>query len=228
MTSCNFNINFGPGVEGNGNVITKERNIDADFNNIKVSRGIEVHLTVGEATSVTVEADENLHEIITTEVDSDNNVLRVSTDENIKSATAKKVFVTVNNINGIFTTSGASVYAENSIKTEKLKLESSSGSNMDLSVNTDRLHCESSSGSSLSLTGSTKVLTVEASSGSYITASDLEAQVCRVEASSGSNISVNTSKELSANASSGANIKYSGNPEKVDTSGGVSGTIRRN
>jgi len=32
MTSCNFDINLGPGVSGDGNVTIEERNISNEFN----------------------------------------------------------------------------------------------------------------------------------------------------------------------------------------------------
>ena len=38
LTSCNFDVNFGTGVRGNGNVSTVERTLDGEFNHIAVSR----------------------------------------------------------------------------------------------------------------------------------------------------------------------------------------------
>ena len=228
MTSCQLDFNLGKGVIGDRNVITKERKINDDFNSIKVSRGIEVFITQGNTVSLKVEADGNLHDIITTEVSSTNGVLRISANENIKSAKSKKVILSVININSFETTSGAYVYSENTIKTDELSLESTSGSHIDLTVVTDRLTCQTTSGAGIKLNGRTENLRAEATSGSYIKASDLEAEISRVSATSGASISVNTSKELTANATSGANIKYEGDPLKVNKSNGVSGSIKRN
>lgn len=226
MTSCNYDFNIGPGIEGNGNVLLKERQLNGSFNAIKVSRGIEVYVTLEANSSLKVKADENLHPIITTEVH--NGTLKISSDERIKSAKAKKVILSVPNITDIDTSSGAYIFFENVLKTEDLSLDSSSGSHMVITLETSRLRCEASSGSSIKLKGKTNSLKANTSSGSYIRASELEAQFSRVSASSGANIVVNTTKELTANASSGGNISYSGNPEKVNKSDGVSGSIRRN
>jgi len=227
MTSCNFDINLGPGVSGDGNVVTETRNISEDFDKIKVSRGIEVELTQGNTISLKVEADENLQDIITTEVDSDNGILRVSSNENIKSSSSKKVILTVKSLNGIETTSGAYVMVENTLTAEELDLESTSGSHINADVSTEKLICQTTSGAGIKVSGETKNLRAESTSGSYIRANELEAQVTRVSATSGANISVNTSKELTARATSGASIKYSGNPEKVDKNSGVSGSVRK-
>ncbi|GGI57189.1 head GIN domain-containing protein [Winogradskyella haliclonae] len=227
MTSCVFDINLGPGVSGDGNVTIETRNISDDFDKIKVSRGVEVELTKGNTVSLKVEADQNLQDVITTEVDEDNGILRISTNENIKTSTAKKVILTVKDLNDIETTSGAYVISENTFDMDKLTIESTSGSHIDIDVITNRLKCESTSGAGIKISGRTDELNVSATSGSYVRAGDLKAKTTRVSATSGASITVNTSKELTANATSGGSIKYSGNPEKVNKNDGVSGSIRK-
>ena len=93
LMSCQFNSSFGFGVKGNGNVETIERNISNDFNQIKVSRGLDVYITQGDAVNLKVQADENLQDIIITKVE--NNVLRIYADANINYAASKKVMVTL-------------------------------------------------------------------------------------------------------------------------------------
>jgi len=226
MLSCNLGINLGPGVSGNGNVVTDERSINESFNEIEVSRGLDVYLTQGDQNSIEVEADENLQEIIVTEVR--NNVLEIYADENIRHSQSKKVYVTFKAVERISSSSGSDVYSTNTIKSEFLELSTSSGSDMELSIDTEKVSCDSSSGSDLKLSGKTNTLHAEASSGSDIKAGELTAVSSRVKASSGADITVNTSEELIAKASSGGDIKYFGNPEKVQKSDGVSGSIRKN
>jgi hypothetical protein len=74
-------------VSGNGDVVTKERKTDS-FTGLKVSSGIDVYLKQGSEVTVTVEADENLHEYILTEVR--NGVLNVYSEVNIRDAEKKK------------------------------------------------------------------------------------------------------------------------------------------
>ena len=135
--------------------------------------------------------------------------------------------VSFKDVNAITSTSGSDVYSTNTINANHLKLKSTSGSDMKLDVNTSVLECESTSGSDLRLSGKTVKLIAEATSGSDIKASDLKAESSQVKATSGADITVNTSKELTAKASSGGDIKYYGNPEKVEKSDGVSGSIRK-
>lgn len=225
MLSCNMDIQIGEGRIGNGNVVTAERSVEGTFNAIEASSGIDLYLTQGNNTSITVEADENLHEIIITEVR--DNTLKVYLDENVKRSKAQKVMVIFKDIASIKSTSGSDVYSTNTITAETLTLKSTSGSDMELSVNTETIDCKSTSGSDMKLSGKTNHLTAEATSGSDIKAGDLKAQSSKVRASSGADITVNTSKELIAKASSGGDIKYYGNPDKVEKTDGVSGSVSK-
>jgi hypothetical protein len=225
LFSCNMNFNLGPGVSGNGNVVTDERTLNDSFDQIEVSRGLDVYLTQSNIEGIAVEADENLQEIIVTEVR--NNVLKIYADENIRRSESKKVFVNFKTVNSISSSSGSDVFSTNTITAEHLELSTSSGSDMELNIETEKVTCDTSSGSGLKLSGETKILYAEASSGSDIKAGNLTAISSQVKASSGADITVNTSKELIAKASSGGDVKYYGNPEKVEKSDGVSGSIRQ-
>ena len=223
LFSCNFNMNWNSGVKGNGNVVMETRTVNSSFSKIKASEGLSVYLTQGSSEGITVEADENLQELIITEVM--DGVLKIHCKEQIGKASSKKVNVNFKSISGITSTSGSSVHATNVITTDNLKLKSSSGSSMRVKVNTNDLTCDSSSGSSLKVSGNTISLTAEASSGSTIKAGDLKAESSEASASSGANLTVNTSKALIAKASSGASVKYYGNPEMLDTDKSSGGSV---
>ena len=224
LFSC-IDMNFMTGVKGNGNVQIEDRPTNESFNKIKASQGLDVYLTQGNNESIVVEADENLLELIKTEVR--NNELRIYTEKNIGYASSKKIMVTFKDISGIESTSGSDIKSTNIIKVDNLELNTSSGSDMNLSVETNQLNCHSSSGSDLRLSGITDKLIAEASSGSDIKAGDLISQSSQVKATSGSDITINTAKELTARANSGGDIKYYGNPSVVNKDGGPSGSIRK-
>lgn len=224
LCSCNFDMNF-TGVHGNGNVTFENRPLNQSFNAIKTSQGLDVYVTQGDEESMAIEADENLHELIKTEVK--DNELRIYVEKNIGYAASKKVMITFKDISKITATSGSDIVSTNTINTDYLELDSSSGSTMSLNVTTKTLTCNSSSGSDLKLSGKTEKLIAEASSGSDIKAADLIAESSQVKATSGADITLNTVKELTANANSGGDITYYGNPEKVNKNSGPSGSIRK-
>ncbi|WP_282135303.1 head GIN domain-containing protein [Seonamhaeicola maritimus] len=225
LVSCNFDMNFSTGVKGNGNVVTAERDITESFSIIKATEGLDVYLTQSNEAEIAVEADENLHDLILTEIE--NGVLKIHTKQSIGRASAKKIHVSFKDISSIVSTSGSDVYSTNTISADELTLKSTSGSDMKLSINTTILNCTSTSGSDLRLSGKTQKLIAQATSGSDIKAGDLEAESSQVKATSGADITVNTSKELTASATSGGDIKYYGNPEKVNKNNSSAGSVRK-
>lgn len=219
MSSCNINF----GVKGNGHVKTVERTVTGTYDEIEVSRGLDVYLTQGDTESIKVQADENLHDIIKTKIEG--NVLKIYAEENISFSEVQKVMVSFKNVSRISASSGSDVFSTNTFNTESIKLETASGSDMTLDINAKSIDCSASSGSDLKVSGSTINLIANASSGSDIDAKGLKAQTTHVEASSGADISVHTTKELYADANSGGDIKYSGNPSKIKKNDSVSGSI---
>jgi len=219
-TSC-FIDNF-TGVKGNGNVISENRKIDADFDAIKVSQGIELQLTQSEDFSLNVEADENIMDLLKTEVKG--NTLYVSFEKNVYRATSRKVYLSKAIINSLATSSGAHIVSENNLKSENLDLDASSGSFIKVKTTAHFVQCETSSGASMKVSGVTKSFKVSASSGSTIHADDLESENTTAKVSSGANIDVYASESLTAKASSGGDIDYAGNPKVInkDTSSGGS------
>ena len=134
--------------------------------------------------------------------------------------------LTITDISAIKATSGSDVYSTNTIKVDDLELNTTSGADMKIDVKTQNLNCHSTSGSDIKITGATDVLVASATSGSNIDARNLSAEKSDVKATSGADISVNTSKELTARATSGGNVRYSGNPKKVNKSESSSGSVR--
>jgi hypothetical protein len=217
-------MNLGPGIKGNDKVVTVERTLDGDFNEIKVSNGLDVYLTQDTNESLSIQADENLHDIIITSVE--NNVLSIYTTENINYAASRKVMVSFSDISKIKATSGSDVYSTNTIKAEALELSTTSGSDMELEIEVASLSCDASSGSDLKLSGTADYLVAEASSGSDIKAGNLITKTSNVSASSGADITVNATKELIAKSGSGGDVKYYGKPEKVEKNDSTSGSIK--
>jgi hypothetical protein len=218
-TSCFFD-----GVKGNRNVVTEQRDVPSDFYAIKASQGMEVHLKIGSNAKITVEADENLQDIILTEVR--DGILHIYSEKNIWSSKSRKVFVTAISINEITATSGAEVISENTIKADDFKIKVTSGSDVRLQLNVENLDCSTTSGADARLKGKAISFTARATSGSDIKAQELETENCTVSATSGGDVYVNVSGKLNAKASSGGDIKYKGNPIKVEQNESASGDIR--
>jgi hypothetical protein len=223
-SSCAFDMNFGNGERGNGNVVSETRSVSEDFTVVSAAEGLDVFVSQGKESSIKVEADDNIIDLIQTDIS--NGKLRVHAERNIGRAT-KKIYVTLPEITGLESSSGADLVSENTLEVDKVNLSASSGSDLRVAIMADEIHADSSSGADIRISGKTQLLDAESSSGSDIKAMGLEAKVCHADASSGADISVNVSDELIAEATSGADIRYSGEPS-VQKNKSASGSVRKN
>lgn len=218
-SSCIF---VGPSIKGNGNVVEENRKT-AEFNELKVSRGMNVYISQGSPAKIVVKADENLIKAIETQIEG--NVLKVTANNNIRKATAKKVFVTTPEIRNIKSVAGSNVYSQTVIKSGRLEVSSSAGSNIKLKVNTKNLEVSSSAGSNVKLEGTTKSFSAKASAGSTIKSKDLKSSDCYAKASSGANIWVTVDNDFEGHASSGGNVFYYGNPSSTSINKSSGGNV---
>lgn len=209
---------------------SEDRNV-RNFDAVKVSAGIDLYISMGDNESVKVVADDDIIENVKTEVRGgtlhvymkDNNWL--DNIFNWGKSSSRKVYVTARELKSIDASSGSDVKSENTLKGDALKVEVSSGSDINLDVVYKEVSLSSSSGSDARISGRAKYFTASASSGSDINARELKAQICKVSASSGSDATVTATNEIKANASSGADVRYYGSPEIVDTDESSGGDV---
>ena len=224
LSSCGFDINFGDfssGEKGNGIVTTDTRTVTEDFTAVSSSEGLNVYVTQADEFKIKVEADENIIDLIGTDVK--NGALKIYAIKNIGNAT-KKVFVSLPKISELKSSSGSHLKTESPITSGRLTIDASSGSILYADITADNIDIDGSSGANITLLGNVKNATIDASSGSNINAKDLATMFCDAESSSGGNISIEVSESLTADASSGGNISYSGKA-KVTSKKSVSGSV---
>lgn len=222
-TSCAFDINFGNGKRGNGVVVKDRRDITEDFTAVSASEGLDVYVTQANEFEITIEADENIIDLIRTDIRDGR--LKIHTSENIGKAT-KKVFVSLPEITSLESSSGADLIARSVIEADHISLDASSGSDLELEVIADEVDADTSSGADIRISGEANMFYADASSGSDIRADNFRVKRCQAKASSGADINVNVSESLVADANSGADISYSGEPE-VKKRKSVSGSVHK-
>jgi hypothetical protein len=213
---------LGPSIRGNGDVKEQIRQVGV-FDKIKVSRGMKVYVTQGSPSKVVVIADSNLLDVIETEVN--NNELKITSTENIRWAKEKKVMVTVEKLSVVEANSGANVWSQTQIVSEKLRLQASSGANLTMDVNAQLLNADCSSGANINISGKAKEAELEASSGANLRGEKLETEQCNMGASSGANVSSGVSEKLDAKASSGGNVVCYGTPKSTNVNSSSGGNI---
>lgn len=223
VTSC-VDAQFYKSVRGNGNVIKKERS-GSDFDGVRVSSGIDVYLKQGDKESIVVEADENLHEYIITEIKGD--VLNVYSDVNIRDAEMKRVYVTMKNITSLKTSSAGDLIGETPIKTDNIEIGASSAGDIKAEIYARHAEIDISSSGDITLTGEADIMNVSLSSAGDLSAFGFKTKEADVSVSSAGNAEVFVTQTLKARASSAGDIMYKGDPKNVDAHSSSAGGIHK-
>ncbi|MBW1295974.1 head GIN domain-containing protein [Aquimarina litoralis] len=222
---CSCNIAF-DGIRGEGEVIRKEKTINENFDTIKSSRGLDVVLTNKKDRKVIIEANENLHQHI--EVYVEGETLYITSDKNIYQADEKTVYVSYNKLGKISATSGSRVTSQGTVVQKDLAISGTSGANIELKVKAETLTTSVTSGAIMDLSGKVNNHKASATSGANIRANDLLSLVSNAKATSGAMIKIHAKDEFTGKATSGADVVYYGNPEKVSENDNSGGNVRRN
>jgi hypothetical protein len=200
-----FNISFERTTKGSGNITAETRSLEA-FKGVQAGGVFHVTVVPGAVHSVEIRTDDNLIELVSTEVRGD--TLYIKATRKISSAGAINVTVTSPQIESI----GSSGVAK-----------------FDVTVPTGAsLSIDSSGASRVAVKGEVKELTVDISGAANIDASALKAVNAVVDASGASRAQVFASGRLKAEASGASKITYGGGPSSVERRSSGAGSIESN
>ena len=210
-------------VSGNRNVVTEDRSTKEYFTKIKVSTGLDLYVSQGSKNQITVEADENLQDIIVTEVN--DGILKIYSEKNIWRAKARKIYVTIKNLEAITATSGSDVYTNETLKVNNLNISATSGADIHISVDANTIETAATSGSDIEISGVSNNHISKATSGASIDAYQLRSKNVTVRVTSGADINVYASESIDAKATSGGDIDIKGSPKKVNKKTSSGGSV---
>lgn len=201
------------------------------FNRIHVSSGIDLYLTQGKDQKVRVEAEPDLIDKIITQVE--NGVLKICIRDKMNWDLGwnltRKVHVTFVDLEELRASAGSDVYSQNPFKLKELKINSSSGSDVQIeNLSAEFVSVVTSSGADARISGKTIKLYADASSGSDLDCRELVSEDCEVRASSGSDALVHVTGSIKARASSGGDIQYTGRPSQRDIDESSGGDVEEN
>jgi len=211
------------GISGNGNVVEETRDVSG-FAGVHVSTGIDVYLSEGNSFDVRVEADENLLEVILTELNGD--MLVIKTDRvNIRSAKSKKVYVTLPELEDLKISSAGDCEGMTPFHCKDLRISISSAGDLSLDVEAESINLDISSSGDARISGSTGELDANLSSAGNLHAFELVAEKVDVSVSSAGDARVHATEEISMDASSAGNVYYKGDAEVLHSRSSSAGDI---
>lgn len=202
----------------------------SNFNAVSVANGIDLYLTQSTSENIKLSGHPDLIKDVM--VTKEGNTLKIRHKNNgglgkIFKGKTVKIYVNYKTLESIDASGGSDVYAQNMIKTEKLSIQSSGGSDLKLDVITKDIKIQISGGSDLDLKGSASNMELSSSGGSDVKAYNFVVEYAKVNASGGSDANIHVTKGLEASATGGSDINYKGNAALKKTSSSKSGDIKK-
>lgn len=210
-------------LSGSGVLVSETRNLRA-FHGLDARQGFEVELREGSKPEVVIEADDNVINDVEARVD-DDGILHLGVDHNHLVNVHLKALVTYQKLDDIKASSGAQVTGTYTLKADRIELNASSGSGIEVVVDAPSIEANASSGSNVKVKGRTRNYAAEASSGGSIDSEDLLSERAAAHASSAGDIDLHASIALDAHASSGGSIHYRGKPTNVKQESSSGGSV---
>ncbi len=200
------------GVVGNGNVQTQKRSVET-FNRVELSGMFEVYIRQGETPALTLKTDENLLELIETEVRSEE--LEIRSTKSIRKAKELAVYITVRELESIEISGAASIITEGELRSAKLELQCSGACEANMDLKCDELNIDVSGAAELNLQGIAEQLDIRSSGACEINAFELKTLKTKVNISGAGEVDVYVSEDLRVDASGAAEVRYKGTPRNI-------------
>ncbi|MCO6149015.1 head GIN domain-containing protein [Flavobacterium sp. NRK1] len=204
-------------IEGNGKIITERRDI-AEFKKIKIIGPFEVKLISGNSRQITLEGDENILALITTDID--NSTLNITTKNNqyIKASRKNtvKIKIPYTQLENIALIGCGSVTSKGIIKSPYLKATLDGPGSIDLSLSSTEAEAWILGSGTINLNGTSEKLTCKVIGSGIIKAKHLESNEVIANISGSGNINVNSIVSITGKIIGTGNIAFAGEPKQTD------------
>ncbi|SFC80057.1 Putative auto-transporter adhesin, head GIN domain [Zunongwangia mangrovi] len=215
-------------IKGNGNVVTENRKT-SDYDAVSLVGFMDVALVKGSEGNLTIQAESNLQEYITTEVK--NGTLRISVEKgvNISPSRHKSIKVTVpfEDLEGAYLTGSGDIWTEDKITARDFSLSVTGSGDMNIEIEADEIDGKVTGSGDTQLIGTASELDCNVTGSGDFDAYKLRAAVVSAQVSGSGDIMVYAEKELNARIAGSGDISYKGNPSKENFKTSGSGDISK-
>lgn len=223
FSSCQFTS--GEVTKGSGKMISKAHTVTF-FDAIDLSGAYNVALSKGSTPGVSIETDDNLHELIV--IETRDGVLSITSDrESILRPSRMDLFIVYTDDIKKITVSGAcKLTSSEKLVSDQLFFNLSGASDLHLEVETESLMTKVSGAGNIHLFGTASRHRIELSGASNLNAKDLLTQETQISLSGAGSADVYASESLDASLSGVGKIQYHGDPKDKQINKSGLGSIR--
>lgn len=213
-------------VVGSGEVVSEQRDV-SDFDEVTLSGVGQLHITQTGSESLTIEAENNILPLLTSEVHGRRLVLGTEPGAHFSPKRPIRFILTVKDLAAV-RISGAGNVETSALGAQALRLEISGAGNMNITgLAADRLEVTLSGAGNLNCAGEVRDQEVRISGAGSYHSKDLASVTARVAISGAGSAYVRVSEQLDARVSGVGNIVYSGNPSVRRSVSGVGRVSQR-
>ncbi|CAL66828.1 head GIN domain-containing protein [Christiangramia forsetii] len=214
----------GERVRGNGDVVTKDRNVGS-YDGVQLVGSMNVELVSGSEGTLKIQAESNLQEYIKTEVK--NGKLRISTEEGFNLNPKDDILITVpvENIEEVSVTGSGDIWTKDRLKSSNMKVQVTGSGDLKLDLEVKDLKGMVTGSGDVKLKGKSQNFECTVTGSGDFEAFELQAENVEAKVSGSGDIMVNASNSLKASVSGSGDIVYKGNPAKQDFKTHGSGSV---
>jgi hypothetical protein len=187
FAGCHFQIH--DEIKGSGVRLKQKRDV-ASFNSIATEGAFDIEVVCQKPESIEVEGDDNLLQLITTEVS--NNVLHIRSNRSFSVNDPIKITISTPDLQGI-SAKGAGKFDIAGIKNEKFEIDANGAT-------------------TIRVAGETKLIDIDSNGAGKVDAHKLRAARGVVDVKGVARVDVNVSEQLDVTVSGPAHVTYQGDP----------------
>lgn len=215
---------YNKGVEGKGPIVNKTLSIN-DFNSFSLTISGNVYFRQGSRQRVKVEGQQNIIDLISTEVSKDH--WKIKFDENVSNIKDLKIYITIPDLTYVGLSGSGDVIGEGKFTNlGDVGLAVSGSGNLKVALAAKDVNSKISGSGNIKVEGSAVAHTIQISGSGNVKASDLTSETCEVRISGSGDVQVDVRNELDVRISGSGDVRYKGNPSvrsKISGSGEVYG-----
>ncbi|WP_020537111.1 head GIN domain-containing protein [Lewinella cohaerens] len=198
------------GVDGSGPRVEKDLQLD-QFSGIRLSINADVYLTQGSTQSVRISAQQNIIDLIETNVDG--SIWKIKTEENIDDHAPIKIYITVPRMTYVKLSGSGDIYTENTFTgNDAVEVGISGSGDLRFKTTANSIEAAISGSGDIELDGSTENLNISISGSGDIDAKELVSGNCEVRISGSGGAKVHATKNLNVRVSGSGDVYYKGSP----------------
>ncbi|MGV3459338.1 MAG: head GIN domain-containing protein [Flavobacterium sp.] len=201
---------------GNGHLERKSRTIES-FTKLKVSGPFNINLIEGEEAKVTIDAEGNLQELVTAEIENGTLTIAPAEGKLFRASKGNKITIKVyyTKLSEIAMLGSGNLRSSKPLN-EDVKISIEGSGNAELSLECKNVQANISGSGNLTLAGTAENLKCKVSGSGDVKAERLDAQNVTAVVSGSGNAQVKSRKAFDGTISGSGNIAFSGEPAQKD------------